>query len=303
MNSEINNSEKLQTIQNITFLGLTVNLILVFLKMISGILGNSSAIIADAIHSLSDLTTDIIVIISTYFTQKPSDKTHPYGHGKFETIASLFIGIFLMLTSIGILQDSVKKLLAFILIKENIGKPTFFPFIIVIFSIIIKELLYQITIRTSKKIQSSALKANALHHRSDVFSSVAVLIGITLTFIPNNSLSIAEPIATIIVGIIILISAYKICTENLNELSEASLPENINKKIMEIIENTNGAIEPHNLKTRKISNTLVIDVHICVNPNLSIVEGHDISSAVELALKNSFGKETITSIHIEPIYL
>lgn len=293
-------SERADIASKVTLLGSLSNLFLVILKLIAGILGRSSAMIADSIHSLSDFATDIVVLLSLNMTKKPIDETHDYGHGKFETLASLIIGISLFSVGAGIGWNAVKLLVNYFTGSIEIKIPGYIAVIAAAISIITKELLFQWTNHTAKKINCQAMRANAWHHRSDAFSSVATLAGITAAIILGDNWVIADPIAAVIVSALILKTAYTISLESINELLESSLSESKEEEIIKLITETKGVIDPHNLKTRKIGNNIAIDIHIRVDNKLLITEAHHIATSVEKNIRDVYGEETIISVHTEP---
>jgi len=300
LNSGNNEIDKSKEANNITIFGSIVNLILTIFKLVAGIIGKSTAMVADAIHSLSDFGTDLVVILSLYWANKPKDKTHDYGHGKFETLGTVIIGVTLFFVGIGIGWESVKKIVGFFFYNKEIEKPEIITIIAAIVSIFSKEWLYQITKRTGKKINSQALIANAWHHRTDSFSSIGTLIGISLAIFLGDSFRFFDPLAGIVVSLLILKVAIDITLTNTNELLECSLSDADENKIIDIVNSIQGATDPHNLKTRKIGNNVSIDIHIRVDGEKKIYEGHNIATDIEKLLRKNFGNDTFISIHIEP---
>ncbi|PTX16658.1 cation diffusion facilitator family transporter [Halanaerobium congolense] len=284
----------------ITWIGFFANLILTSVKLIAGIIGNSTAMIADAIHSLSDFTTDIIILISFKIVRKPSDKDHNYGHGKFETLATTIIGIALFVVGIGILYSSGENIYSAMLLKTNLESPRIIALITALLSMITKEILFRITLKAGEEINSSAVIANAWHHRSDAFSSIGTFIGIGGSILLGDNWRVLDPIAATIVSIFIMKTAYGISIGSIKELLEESLDDSTNKNILEIIENINQVISPHELKTRRVGNKIIIDIHINVKNNLSIVEAHKINDEIERKIKKIYGDNTIINIHTEP---
>ncbi|SIR17287.1 cation diffusion facilitator family transporter [Halanaerobium kushneri] len=284
----------------ITWIGFFVNLILTVIKLIAGILGNSTAMIADAIHSLSDFTTDIVVLISFRIVRKPPDKDHNYGHGKFETLATIIIGIALFIVGLGILYSSIKNIYLVIILKNNLESPGIIAVITALLSMITKELLFRFTLKIGQEIKSSAVIANAWHHRSDAFSSIGTFLGIGGAILLGDNWEILDPIAAIIVSIFIMKTAYDISIGSIKELLEESLDVITNKEILEIIENVDKVRSPHELKTRKVGNKIIIDIHINVENTLNIIEAHKINDEIERKIKAVYGNDTIINIHTEP---
>jgi cation diffusion facilitator family transporter len=284
----------------ITWIGFFANLILTSVKLIAGIIGNSTAMIADAIHSLSDFTTDIIVLISFKIVRKPPDKDHNYGHGKFETLATTIIGITLFVVGLGILYSSGENIYSAILLKTNLESPRIIALVTALLSMITKEILFRITLKEGEEINSPAVIANAWHHRSDAFSSIGTFIGIGGAILLGDNWRVLDPIAATIVSIFIMKTAYSISIGSIKELLEESLDDSTNKNILKIIENINQVRSPHELKTRKVGNKIIIDIHINVKNNLSIVEAHEINNEIERKIKKIYGDNTIMNIHTEP---
>ncbi|MFC1527497.1 cation diffusion facilitator family transporter [Candidatus Neomarinimicrobiota bacterium] len=284
----------------ITIIGFFSNLILALFKLFAGILGKSGAMLADAIHSLSDFATDIVVLISFKIVRKPPDKNHDYGHGKFETIATVIIGISLLVVGLGILNSGASKIYSAIILKKAIETPGIIALIAAILSIIIKELLYRYTIFIGNQINSRTVIANAWHHRSDAFSSIGTLLGIGGAILLGENWKILDPIAAIIVSFFIIKTAYDISIGSIKELLEESLDKNTKNNILSIISSINDVIDPHELKTRKSGNKIIIDIHIRVANSLNIVEAHNVNNEIENRIKEKYGDNTIINIHTEP---
>lgn len=283
----------------VTWVGFFTNLLLSTAKIIAGVVGRSSAMIADGIHSLSDFITDFIVIIFIKISSKHEDSDHPYGHGKFETFATMLISFALFIVAIGIFYSGSVKIYE-VLNGRVIERPTYLALIMAAVSIVVKEILYWYTIIVGRKIESPAVIANGWHHRSDAFSSIGTLIGISGAMFLGERWRILDPITSVIVGIFIIGVAYKLARPSIQELLEMSLPEEIERNIEQKIQETPGVITFHHLRTRKNGNTFIIDMHIKVDPHSSIVEAHDIATHVENNLKAAFGKRTQINVHIEP---
>ena len=283
----------------VTWVGFFTNLLLSTAKIIAGVVGRSSAMIADGIHSLSDFITDFIVIIFIKISSKHEDSDHPYGHGKFETFATMLISFTLFIVAIGIFYSGSVKIYE-VLNGRVIERPTYLALIMAAVSIVVKEILYWYTIIVGRKIESPAVIANGWHHRSDAFSSIGTLIGISGAMFLGERWRILDPITSVIVGIFIIGVAYKLARPSIQELLEMSLPEEIEHSIEQKIQATPGVITFHHLRTRKNGNAFIIDMHIKVDPHSSIVEAHDIATHVENNLKAAFGKHTQINVHIEP---
>lgn len=286
-------------ITRVTLIGSVVNLLLTAIKIIAGVVGKSGAMIADGIHSLSDLASDIVVLIFVPIAGKAKDKDHQYGHGKFETLATLVVSLILMVVAIRLVASSAKSIIS-ALSGNILPKPGYIALAAAIISIVSKETLYQYTALVARRTNSSVCKANAWHHRSDALSSIGSLLGIGGAVILGNKWTILDPVAAVIIGLMILFVAIKMAKAPIEELMEKSLDEKTEKEITDIILATEGVQNMHNLKTRRNGQSKIIDCHIRVKRTISIVEAHDIATNVEKNLKQKFGNETQTSIHIEP---
>ena len=262
--------------------------------------GRSGAMIADSVHSLSDFATDVVVLLGFQVVKKPVDKSHDYGHGKFETLVTTIIGLGLLWVGGAILWVGTKKIVQ-TTYGHALNKPGWIAFYAAIISIAVKEWLYQYTVIVGKKINSQAIIANAWHHRSDALSSVGTMLGIGGAILLGEKWRVLDPIAAIIVSFFIIQVAISISAGSINELLEASLNEETEKEILQIIKNTPGAQQPHSMKTRKIGNNIAIDIHVKVDKFLNVVQAHDIATLVEERLKDSFGRGTFISVHIEPM--
>ena len=245
----------------VTLAGSAGNAILVVLKFVAGVISHSSAMIADAIHSLSDFITDIIVLIFVGISVRPQDRSHDYGHGKFETLASMFISLALLAAAIGIIVSGALKFTSW-LNGEDLSAPGSLALWVAIMSIIIKELMFQYTARKGKELSSPALTANAWHHRSDALSSIAAAIGIGGAVIIGGRWTVLDPLASIVVGAMLVKVAFKIMKPSLGELTDESLSEETEEEIMETISSFKDVSEPHNLRTRRIGNRIAIEAHI-----------------------------------------
>jgi cation diffusion facilitator family transporter len=301
INCTLHAQERAREAVKITWTGFYVNLILSLGKILTGIFGRSAAMLADGIHSLSDFLTDLIVIIFIKISSKAKDEDHHYGHGKFETLATLLVSVMLIIVGVGILYKGIKDIIASIN-GTVLEAPSYWAIIAAVASIAVKEWLYRITVIIGKKIGSEAVIANAWHHRSDAFSSIGTLIGISGAFFLGSKWRILDPLASIVVSFFIVKVGYDLLKPALQELLERALPKDIEERIGEIISLTPGVIKFHNLKTRKSGNTYIIDVHIKVDPAITVVEAHDISTEVEKGLRENYGDTTQTSIHIEPYF-
>ena len=292
-------NDRQRQINRVTLWGAAVNLLLTACKIAAGIFGRSAAMIADGVHSLSDLSSDAVVLIFTRISAKDKDRDHEFGHGKFETMATVIISIILIIVGAKLMSNGIKSIHACIN-GEVLPRPGFIALAAAVVSIVSKEILYQWTAAVARKTGSTAVMANAWHHRSDALSSVGALLGIGGAIILGNKWTILDPITSCAISIAIIVVAVKMALPSLAELLETSLPEEIEKEIMDIASAVPGVNDIHELKTRRNGMSFIIDAHVVVNPDMTVVEAHDIATNVEEALRSRFGSETQTSIHIEP---
>ena len=292
-------SNRAQEIRRITVVGAIVNIILTILKIIAGILGRSAAMVADGIHSLSDLLSDIVVLVFTHISSKGKDKKHSFGHGKFETLATLIVSVILVAAGARLMADGIRSIIE-VTNGKIIPAPGSIALWAAIISIISKEILYHATIRTAKRANSPVVIANAWHHRSDALSSVGALAGIGGAMVLGDKWTILDPIASCCISIAIIVVAIKMALPSLAELLETSLPDEIEKDIINIANSVQGVDDIHELKTRRNGISYIMDAHIVVNPHISITEAHNIATDVENAIREKYGNETQINIHIEP---
>lgn len=283
----------------VTAVGSVVNLILTATKLTAGIFGHSQAMIADAVHSLSDFATDVVVVLGLLAGSRPRDRSHRYGHGKFETLATTIVGIALLGVGFGILWTGLREIWGFAH-GEPLDKPGLFPFVMAGVSILAKEVLFRWTRAMAKKFSSQAVAANAWHHRSDALSSIGAGLGIGGAIFLGDHWRILDPVAAIVVSGFIFKVGVQISRKGISELMEASLDEATEKRILAIVSGVPGVRAPHNLRTRGLGNSIAVDVHIRVDPQLSVDAGHEIANTVEAGLRSEFGAEMHISVHVEP---
>lgn len=293
-------SNREKEIFRVTWTGSIVNFALLVFKFVAGIVGHSAAMVADAVHSLSDFVTDIIVVAFVRISGKPEDEGHDYGHGKYETLATAIIGLLLFFVGIGIMFNGAKSVFDTINGKP-LAAPSILALTVAALSILLKELLYRYTIHKAKGLNSQAMIANAWHHRSDAFSSIGTFIGIGGAICLGEQWRILDPLAAIVVSIFIMRVAVQLLKPCVDELLERSLPAETENIILEIIRSFPEVSEPHHLRTRRIGNHLAIEVHIRMNGNTPLAEAHSLASEVEKRLKYEFGKDTHIGIHMEPL--
>jgi cation diffusion facilitator family transporter len=289
-----------QQAKRVTWIGFFVNLALSAGKVFAGIVGHSTAMIADGIHSVSDFVTDIIVVAFIRISDKESDQDHHYGHGKFETFATMLISFALIIVGVGIAWSGIENIYGSFL-GETLGEPTYIALGAAIISIITKEWLFWYTLKIGKSINNQAVIANAWHHRSDSFSSFATLAGISGAIFLGEKWRLLDPLAGVIVSFFIVKVAIQIGMPSIRELLEIALPREIQDEILAIIHETPEVVSSHKLKTRKVGNVFIIDVHIQLNKDISFVKSHDIATEVELKLRKKYGDQTQISIHTEPV--
>ena len=286
-------------ILKVTLMGSIVNFLLLIVKFVAGIVGHSAAMVADAVHSLSDFVTDIIVIVFVRISGKPEDKEHNYGHGKYETLATAIIGLILLFVGAGILFNGVKSV-ANVFKGESLVAPSMMALLAAAISILLKEVLFRYTVYKGKKLNSQALVANAWHHRSDALSSIGTFIGIGGAICLGEKWRILDPLAAIVVSIFIMKVALQLLRPCVDELLERSLPPETEEKILAIILSYPEASSPHHLRTRRIGNHIAIEVHVRMDGSIPLSDAHSLASKIEKELKEYFGNDTHVGIHMEP---
>lgn len=293
-------NKRFQEAGKVVWIGFFANLLLTLFKLLAGIFGRSSAMVADAIHSISDFITDLVIAGSLKVAARPSDGNHKYGHGKIETLAAAFVGIVLFAVGTGILYSGIIKIIGH-LGDHPLQRPGMIALYASLFSIVVKEVLYHYTMTWGKRTNSNVLIANAWHHRSDVYTSIATLLGIGGAIFLGQKWVVLDPIAAIVVSFFIFKVAVLIIREALLELIETSLPHKKEKEILEIVGSVDGVYNPHDLKTRQIGSNIAIDLHINVKDHLNIKEAHDITVCLEERLRDKYGQDTHISVHVEPL--
>lgn len=296
----MDSQSRTRTIYRVTLAGSAVNVVLVVLKFIAGVVGRSSAMVADAVHSLSDFATDVVVLLFVRISRRPQDAAYDYGYGKYETIATLIIGMALLVVGAGIAYSGGSKIYE-ALHGTELEAPSALAFWMAIISIAAKEVCYRFTVAAGRKVGSQAVIANAWHHRSDAFSSIGTAIGIGGAIILGPRWRILDPAAAVIVSLFIIKVAVQLLRESFGELAEKSLPPEVEQEIIQITESVDGVSCIHNLRTRRIGNYLAIEMHMRLDGSMTLAEAHDRSSLVERRLKERYGAETYVSIHIEPL--
>ena len=286
-------------IARVTLVGSIVNLLLVCLKAVAGLAGHSAAMISDAVHSLSDFVTDIVVLVFVRVSGRPKDEDHDFGHGKYETIATFFIGIALAAAAVGIVVSGAQKLAAWLQGAE-LQTPGMLALWAALISIVVKELLYQYTRIKGRHLDSPALVANAWHHRSDALSSIGAAIGIGGAILLGKRWAVLDPLASIVVGAMLVKVAWDLLGPSFRELTDSSLPQSTETEMLEIIRGVEGVKDPHNLRTRRIGKLIAAEVHIRLDGAQSLSDAHEKASEVERRFKQHFGPQSHIIVHMEP---
>lgn len=287
-------------IYRVTLVGFAINLVLSAGKLAAGLLGRSGAMVADAVHSFSDVATDVVVIVFAGISSKPKDATHDYGHGKYETLATIFIALALGVVGIGILVrgiDAVRDTLRGVVLP----RPGAVALVAAAVSIVAKEALYRYTVKVGRTLASPSVVANAWHHRSDAFSSFGTLVGIGCAFFFGEKWRIADPIAAMVVAVFIFKVGFDLMRSGLDELLERSLPAETEAEILQIVQADPEVRDPHNLRTRRIGNAIAVEVHVRVDGSMTVERSHQLTVDIECRLRERFGEGTFVAVHVEPL--
>ena len=286
-------------IYRVTLVGFAVNLVLSLAKLAAGVFGRSGAMVADAVHSFSDLATDVVVIVFARISAKPRDDGHDYGHGKYETLATILISMALGVVGVGILVNSIGAVRS-VLDGGVLPRPGLVALVAAVLSIAAKEILYRYTVREGRAIDSPSVVANAWHHRSDALSSLGTLVGIGCAYFLGDKWRIADPIAALIVAVFIFKVAFDLIRTGVGELLEKSLPEETEREILRIVTLDPAVREPHNLRTRRIGAAIAIEIHIRVDGAMTVARSHALTVGIERRLRERFGEGTMIAVHVEP---
>ena len=297
MESEKSSREK--GIYKVTIVGSIVNFLLLVFKFFAGIAGHSAAMLADAVHSLSDFITDIVVIVFVRIAGKPEDKGHDYGHGKYETLATAIIGLLLLCVGFGIFWNGASSIYTF-LRGGQLESPGVVALVAALVSSVSQEILNQYTVIQGKKLNSQAVIANAWHHRSDALSSIGTAIGIGGAILLGDHWRVLDPVAAVVVSFFIMKVSVRLLIPCVDELLEKSLPEDVEKEIEQTVLSFPGVSQPHHLRTRRIGNYYAIELHVRMDGKITLEEAHSTATAIENKLKEMFGKGTHVGIHVEP---
>ena len=287
-------------IYRVTFIGFAVNLLLAGIKLAAGILGRSGAMVADAVHSFSDMAPDVVVIAFAKISAKPKDEGHDYGHGKYETLATIIISLALAAVGTGILVNSIGAIRV-VVDGGLLPRPGTVALLAAAVSIVVKEILYRYTVREGRRVSSPSMLANAWHHRSDALSSLGTLAGIGCAYFLGDKWRIADPIAALVVAVFIFKIAFDLIRTGLDELLERSLPEDVEEEILRVVAANPEVREPHNLRTRRIGASIAVEVHVRVDGAMSVCRSHELTEDIERRLRARFGEGTMIAIHVEPL--
>lgn len=291
--------ERCKEIYKVTLVGGAVNVILLLFKFVAGIVGHSAAMVADAIHSLSDFVTDVIVLVFVRISGKPEDKSHDYGHGKYETLAMTIIGMALLAVAIGIVYSGMTKIIAWAN-GTQLEAPGMLALWAALLSVLLKEGVYRYSMVKARKLNSQAVEANAWHHRSDALSSIGTAVGIGGAIFLGQRWTVLDPVASVIVGLFIVKVSVDLLRDGIGDLMEQSLPDVIEDEILGLVASLPDVAEPHELRTRRIGNHYAIELHILMDGDISLKEAHDKASEVEDLLRERYGEETHVAVHVEP---
>ena len=282
-----------------TMVGGAVNVVLLLFKFVAGIVGHSAAMVADAVHSLSDFVTDVIVLVFVHISGKPKDKSHDYGHGKFETLAMTVIGLALLVVAVGIVYSGMTKIIDWAN-GTDLEAPGMLALWAALLSIVLKESVYRYSMVKARELNSQAVEANAWHHRSDALSSLGTAIGIGGAIFLGKRWTVLDPIASVVVGMFIVKVAIDLLRRGIGDLMEQSLPDAVEEEMLQMVGAIPGVVEPHNLRTRRIGNHYAIELHIRMDGDISLRESHDKAYEVEDMLRNRYGEDTHVAVHVEP---
>ena len=291
--------ERNKEIYKVTLVGGAVNVVLLLFKFVAGILGHSAAMVADAVHSLSDFVTDIIVLVFVHISGKPKDKSHDYGHGKYETLAMTIIGMALLAVAVGIVYSGLTKTIAWAN-GEQLEAPGTLALWAALLSILLKEGVYHYSMVKARQLNSQAVEANAWHHRSDALSSIGTAVGIGGAIFLGQRWTVLDPIASIIVGAFIVKVSFDLLRNGIGDLTEQSLPDQVEDEILSLVASLPGVVEPHDLRTRRLGNHYAIELHILMDGNITLSKAHDKASEVEDLLRQRYGENTHIAVHVEP---
>ena len=289
-----------KSIYRVTLAGSAVNVVLLVFKFVAGFLGGSAAMIADAVHSLSDFITDVIVLLFVKLSAKPEDSDHDYGHGKYETLATSLIGLALMFVGVMIMHNGVCSIASAIM-GNPLPQPGMIALAAALVSIALKEWAYRFTVKVGRKCESQAVIANAWHHRSDALSSIGTAVGIGGAILLGEKWAVLDPIAAVVVSVFIIRTAWQLTKQSAGELLEQSLPADMEREIVDIVAREPMTSEVHHLRTRRIGSHIAIEMHLRMPGDISLYESHQHATNIEQKLRKRFGASTHIGLHVEPL--
>ena len=289
-----------KSIYRVTLAGSAVNVVLLVFKFVAGFLGGSAAMIADAVHSLSDFITDVIVLLFVKLSSKPEDSDHDYGHGKYETLATSLIGLALMFVGVMIIHNGVCSIASAIM-GNPLPQPGMIALAAALVSIALKEWAYRFTVKVGRKCESQAVIANAWHHRSDALSSIGTAVGIGGAILLGEKWAVLDPIAAVVVSVFIIRTAWQLTKQSAGELLEQSLPADMEREIVDIVAREPMTSEVHHLRTRRIGSHIAIEMHLRMPGDISLYESHQHATHIEQKLRKRFGASNHIGLHVEPL--
>lgn len=289
-----------KSIYRVTLAGSAVNVVLLVFKFVAGFLGGSAAMIADAVHSLSDFITDVIVLLFVRLSSKPEDSDHDYGHGKYETLATSLIGLALLCVGVMIMYNGVRSIVSAVM-GNPLPQPGMIALAAALVSIALKEWAYRFTAKVGRECESQAVIANAWHHRSDALSSIGTAVGIGGAILLGEKWTVLDPIAAVVVSVFIIRTAWQLTKQSAGELLEQSLPAEMEREIETIVASEPMASEVHHLRTRRIGSHIAIEMHLRMPGNITLYESHQHATNIEQALRKRFGASTHIGLHVEPL--
>ena len=287
-------------IYRVTLAGSAVNVVLLVFKFVAGFFGGSAAMIADAVHSLSDFITDVIVLLFVRLSSKPEDSDHDYGHGKYETLATSLIGLALLCVGVMIMYNGVRSIVSAVM-GNPLPQPGMIALAAALVSIALKEWAYRFTAKVGRECESQAVVANAWHHRSDALSSIGTAVGIGGAILLGDKWAVLDPIAAVVVSVFIIRTAWQLTKKSAGELLEQSLPAEMEREIVDIVAREPMASEVHHLRTRRIGSHIAIEMHLRMPGDISLYESHQHATNIEQELRKRFGASTHIGLHVEPL--
>lgn len=287
-------------IYRVTLAGSAVNVVLLVFKFVAGFFGGSAAMIADAVHSLSDFITDVIVLLFVRLSSKPEDSDHDYGHGKYETLATSLIGLALLCVGVMIMYNGVHSIVSAVM-GNHLPQPGMIALAAALVSIALKEWAYRFTAKVGRECESQAVVANAWHHRSDALSSIGTAVGIGGAILLGEKWAVLDPIAAVVVSVFIIRTAWQLTKQSAGELLEQSLPADMEREIVDIVACEPMTSEVHHLRTRRIGSHIAIEMHLRMPGDISLYESHQHATNIEQELRKRFGASTHIGLHVEPL--